>query len=197
MKAFYDLDWLIVQYRSKKKLKYLYFWGHTPRADGEISNACFSQWWQLSPFVVDNVTYATAEHYMMAQKALLFNDTAIFEQIIQSKHPKQAKELGRKVANFDEKVWNEHRFDIVVNGNLAKFSQHEDLKAFLLGTGERVLVEASPFDKIWGVGLAKDDEKMANIINKLSGFVLACVAVYASVMTAIKLYVGANVAVKG
>lgn len=176
MKAFYDLDWLIHEYRAKSKLKYLYFWGHTPRADGEISNACFSQWWQLSPFMADNVTYATAEHYMMAQKALLFNDKTIFEQIIQSKHPKQAKELGRKVANFDEKVWNEHRFEIVINGNLAKFSQDERLKAFLLSTGNRVLVEASPVDKIWGVGLAKDDEKIANPLNwnglNLLGFAL-------------------------
>lgn len=116
---------------------------------------------------------------MMAQKALLFNDKTIFEQIIQSKHPKQAKELGRKVANFDEKVWNEHRFEIVVNGNLAKFSQDERLKAFLLSTGNRVLVEASPVDKIWGVGLEKDDEKIANPLNwnglNLLGFALMVV----------------------
>lgn len=174
----YDLDWLINEYRAKKKLKYLYFWGHTPRADGQVSNVCFSQWYN-APFVVDDVPYPTAEHYVMAQKAKLFGDTAIFEQIIHANHPKQAKDLGRKVANFDEKVWNEHRFDIVVKGNFAKFSQHDALKAFLLGTGNRVLVEASPVDKIWGVGLAKDDEKIDNPLNwnglNLLGFALMVV----------------------
>ncbi|MFW2177578.1 MULTISPECIES: NADAR family protein [unclassified Moraxella] len=176
----YDIDWVVSQFRAKNKLKYLYFWGHTPRADGQVSNACFSQWYD-SPFVVDDVRYPTAEHYMMAQKALLFGDKAMFEAIISPKnrHPKKAKELGRKVANFDEKVWNAQRFDIVVNGNVAKFSQHEDLKTFLLNTGNRVLVEASPFDKIWGVGLAKDDEKIANPLNwnglNLLGFALMVV----------------------
>lgn len=171
----YDLDWLISEYRAKKNLKFLYFWGHTPRADGQVSNACFSQWYD-SPFVVDGVRYPTAEHYMMAQKAKFFGDMAVFEQIIHSSHPKLAKKLGRKVANFDEKMWNEHRFDIVVKGNLAKFSQHNELKAFLLATGNRVLVEASPVDKIWGVGLAKDDENIANPLNwnglNLLGFAL-------------------------
>lgn len=171
----YDLNWLTAQYQAKKKLKYLYFWGHTPRADGEISNVCFSQWYH-APFNIDGVTYPTAEHFMMAQKAQLFGDTAIFEQITHAKHPKQAKDLGRKVANFNEKIWNEKRFDIVVTGNLAKFSQHAELKAFLLNTGNRVLVEASPYDKIWGVGLSKDDDKIANPLQwnglNLLGFAL-------------------------
>lgn len=109
--------------------------------------------------MVDGVIYPTAEHYMMAQKAKLFSDMDIFQQIIQSKHPKQAKDLGRQVKNFDEKIWNEQRFDIVVQGNIAKFSQHPELKDYLLGTGNRILVEASPVDKIWGVGLARNDDK--------------------------------------
>lgn len=171
----YDLDWLIHEHQARKKLKYLYFWGHTPREGGQVSNAC----WYDSPFVVDGVRYATAEHYMMAQKAKLFGDMAIFEQIIHSSHPKQAKDLGRKVGNFDEVVWNEHRFDIVVTGNFAKFSQHEALKVFLLNTESHVLVEASPVDKIWGVGLAKDDEKITNPLNwnglNLLGFALMVV----------------------
>lgn len=171
----YNLDWVINKYQSQNNLKFLYFWGHTPKSNGQMSNACFSQWYD-SPFVVDGVIYPTAEHYMMAQKAKLFGDMDIFQQIIQSKHPKQAKDLGRQVKNFDEKIWNEQRFDIVVQGNIAKFSQYPELKAYLLGTGDRILVEASPVDKIWGVGLARDDDKIHNPLNwqglNLLGFAL-------------------------
>ncbi|MDO4895796.1 MAG: NADAR family protein [Moraxella sp.] len=175
MQSTYNLDWVINKYQSQNNLKCLYFWGHTPKSNGQMSNACFSQWYD-SPFVVDDVTYPTAEHYMMAQKALLFNDMEIFNEIIQSKHPKQAKDLGRKVKNFDENIWNEKRFEIVVQGNIAKFSQNPELKAYLLGTGDRILVEASPVDKIWGVGLARDDDKIHNPLNwqglNLLGFAL-------------------------
>ena len=161
MTAVYDMNWLIWQYRAKAKLKYLYFWGHTPKNQGQIDKACFSQWYD-SPFVMDNITYPTAEHYMMAQKAKLFGDMDTFNQIIHAKHPKQAKDLGRKVANFDEKIWNEKRFDIVVQGSIAKFSQNPALKDFLLNTGGRILVEASPVDKIWGIGMAQDDDHIDN-----------------------------------
>ena len=60
---------------------------------------------------------------------------------------------------FDEATWVAHRYDIVLAGTLAKFGQHDDLRAYLLGTGERVLVEASPVDRVWGVGLAADDPR--------------------------------------
>lgn len=171
----YNLDWGIDKYQSQNNLKCLYFWGHTPKIAGQIDHSCFSQWYE-SPFVLDKIVYPTAEHYMMAQKALLFDDKEIFHEIIQSKHPKQAKDLGRKVKNFDETLWNENRFDIVLRGNIAKFGQHPKLKAYLLGTGDRVLVEASPVDKIWGIGLAKNDDKIHNPLNwqglNLLGFAL-------------------------
>ncbi len=93
---------------------------------------------------------------MMASKARLFGDTATLERILGASHPKQAKDLGRSVADFDEEVWLSQRFDLVVAGNLAKFSQHPSLAEFLLGTGQRLLVEASPVDRIWGIGLAAD-----------------------------------------
>lgn len=99
----YNLDWVINKYQSHPNLKFLYFWRHTPKSNGQVSNACFSQWYD-SPFVVDDVIYPTTEHYMMAQKAKLFGDMAIFNEIIHSKHPKQTKDLGRKVKNFDEKI---------------------------------------------------------------------------------------------
>lgn len=157
----YDVHWLIGQYQNNQPLKYLYFWGHTSKTDGQIDHSCLSQWYD-SPFMVDDVHYPTAEHYIMAQKAKLFGDTAIFYQIIHTRHPKQAKDLGRKIAGFDEAIWLTHRFDIVVVGNLAKFSQNPALKAYLLNTNNRILVEASPVDQVWGVGLAKDNDKIAN-----------------------------------
>lgn len=95
---------------------------------------------------------------MMAQKAKLFNDDEIFNQILKVKHPNEAKSLGRKVQNYDEQLWQEKRFDIVVQANLAKFSQYSELSDFLLATHDRILVEASPVDKIWGIGMAQDHE---------------------------------------
>lgn len=72
--------------------------------------------------------------------------------------PEILKQLGREVQHFDAEVWDAHKFDIVVKGNLAKFGQNPDLRKYLLNTGERILVEASPFDRIWGVGMREDDK---------------------------------------
>jgi ribA/ribD-fused uncharacterized protein len=150
---------LIALTASGQRPKYVFFWGHQPAPDGSVTKSCFSQWW-VAPFTgEDGHTYPTAEHYMMAGKARLFGDTAMHEKILQAAHPKQAKELGRKVKGFDEAKWVAHRFDLVVAGNLAKFAQHPELKAFLLGTGQRVIVEASPVDRIWGIGLKGDDAR--------------------------------------
>lgn len=136
--------------------KYLYFWGHTPGRDGEITKSCLSQWWD-SPFEVDGFSFLTAEHYMMASKARLFGDMDTFDAILKAKHPKQAKDLGRNVTGFNEALWLEHRFGIVITANEAKFRQKSQLSEFLLSTGERILVEASPVDRIWGIGLAATD----------------------------------------
>ncbi|MEH6375860.1 NADAR family protein [Streptomyces sp. KLMMK] len=138
--------------------KYVYFWGHQARRDGTIGASCFSQWWP-SPFTVDGTVYATAEHWMMAGKARLFADAEAEAEAIAASHPKQAKDAGRKVRGFDEETWRQHRFELVVEGSVHKFAQDAALSAFLLGTGERVLVEASPLDRIWGIGLAADDER--------------------------------------
>ncbi|MCR6640246.1 MAG: NADAR family protein [Sporocytophaga sp.] len=94
------------------------------------------------------MTYKTAEHWMMAQKALLFGDKEAYEKILIAGSPKEAKTIGRQVLNYKEDVWIDKRFDIVVAGNLHKFSQHADLKEFLLSTKYKVIVEASPVDKI-------------------------------------------------
>ncbi|MGD1939647.1 MAG: NADAR family protein [Cyanophyceae cyanobacterium] len=139
--------------------EYLYFWGHRKKGDA-VTKSCFSQWYEAS-FEVDGITYSTAEHYMMEEKARLFEDAAIVQEIIDAKNPDAAKALGRKVKNFDQDLWLKHRFEIVVRGNRFKF-QALELQEFLLSTGDRILVEASPADRIWGVGLAQDDDSIAN-----------------------------------
>jgi ribA/ribD-fused uncharacterized protein len=152
---------LIQAIGSGQSYKYLFFWGHHPSRDGSITKSCFSQWWS-SPFVVDGLTYPTAEHYMMAEKARLFDDRATAALIIQAEHPKQVKALGRQVLNFDEVLWQQKRSEIVIAGNYEKFTQNSALKRFLLQTGDRVLVEASPADPLWGIGLAEDHTDAGN-----------------------------------
>lgn len=96
---------------------------------------------------------------MMAEKARLFGDEGTRQRILSAASPAQAKALGRQVAGFNDARWEAARFDIVVQANRAKFMQNEPLGACLLGTGNRVLVEASPVDRIWGIGLAADDPR--------------------------------------
>ncbi|MEU3853067.1 NADAR family protein [Streptomyces sp. NPDC029554] len=148
---------LIRAVRAGAGIKYLHFWGHRPRPDGRIGPSCLSQWWP-SPFTVDGVQYATAEHWMMAGKARLFEDAAAERAVLAAGHPAEAKKAGRLVRGFDEAVWARERFRIVVEGSVHKFGAHPELRGFLLGTGDRVLVEASPVDRVWGIGLAADDE---------------------------------------
>ncbi|MQY39299.1 Riboflavin biosynthesis protein [Streptomyces sp. RB17] len=148
---------LIREVRAGSRIKYLHFWGHRPRPDGSIGASCLSQWWP-SPFTVDGVQYATAEHWMMAGKARLFGDAEAERRVLAAEHPSQAKKAGRLVRGFDEAVWERERFRIVVEGSVHKFASDDELRVFLLGTGDRVLVEASPVDRIWGIGLAADDE---------------------------------------
>lgn len=138
--------------------RWLKFWGHRARRPGQIDASVLSQWWPAA-FNVDGERFATAEHFMMAAKARLFGDSATRARILQAKSPGAAKALGREVMNFDEERWVQARFEIVVQANLAKFGQHQALKAFLLETGDKILVEASPVDRIWGIGLAKDDPR--------------------------------------
>lgn len=156
----YNLNWLFEKIQSRETPKYLFFWGHQPAKAGQISTSCLSQWWESAPFTVDGITYATAEHWMMAQKASLFGDQIAYEKILVAKTPAEAKKLGRGVLNFDVEVWKEKCFEVVTKGNVHKFDQNPDLKTYLLNTGERVLVEASPYDQIWGIGLAAEDPKV-------------------------------------
>ena len=121
----------------------------------------FSQWHPTS-FVVEGVHYPTAEHWMMASKARLFGDDPALKAILASDSPKEAKGIGREVNNFDKQFWETKCFDIVVKGNRCKFYQNADAKKRLLDTGNKILVEASPDDKIWGIGIGQGDIRATN-----------------------------------
>lgn len=138
---------------------FLFFRGHRPRRDGRIGPGCLSQWWP-APIRVGGVSYPTAEHFMMAGKARLFGDEVMTPRIIEASSPGDAKALGRAVQGYDEELWAASRYGIVVEGNIAKFGQHPDLLAYLAATAGRVLVEASPADRVWGIGLAADDSRV-------------------------------------
>lgn len=120
--------------------------------------AAFSQW-TLAAFEVDGVRYTSAEQFMMAEKARLFGDEGTRAKILATASPRQQKRLGRQVEGFDDAVWDRERVGIVVRGNLAKFGQDPALRRALLATGDKVLVEASPFDRIWGIGRRPTDPK--------------------------------------
>lgn len=150
-----NLDALKAAVARGQRFVYRPFWKATPSPDGRPTDACFSQWWQ-SDFTVDGVTYRTAEQWMMAGKARLFGDDAVLAEILATHDPAKVKALGRKVRGFDDATWKQHRLALVTEGNVAKFSQDAALRAHLLSTGDAVLVEASPLDRIWGIGVGPD-----------------------------------------
>ncbi|MFC4853179.1 NADAR family protein [Actinophytocola glycyrrhizae] len=158
-----------------ERVRFLFFWGHQGAATGK---GCLSQWFP-SPFTENEHTFATAEHYMMWRKATLFDDRRTAAAILAAGHPKQAKDLGRQVRDFDQVTWEAQRSRIVVDGNTRKFAQHDDMRAFLLGTGGHVLVEASPLDRVWGIGLREDDPRAGDPATwrgqNLLGFALGAV----------------------
>ncbi|HEY4223711.1 MAG TPA: NADAR family protein, partial [Myxococcota bacterium] len=135
-------------------LAYVFFWKHTPVVAAPDARV-LSQW---SPhgFTIDGTRYPTAEHYMMAEKARLFGDEDARAKILLSSKPNDVKALGRAVRNYDDKKWSHARFDVVVRGSRAKFSASDALRAYLVSTAPKILVEASPLDTIWGIGLAAD-----------------------------------------
>lgn len=114
--------------------------------------------WNMTSFK-DNegVEYNCAEQYMFARKAKLFNDLEHYEKIMESDSPAEHQKLGRKIKNFDQGLWNSNKVGIVTLGNIFKFSQNKDLRDILLSTKNTILVEASPYDSIWGVKLSVDD----------------------------------------
>ena len=153
----YSVETLQRIHNTGKKLNYNMFWGHQPSADGSMNQSCLSQWW-MEEFLYENDIYCCMEQFMMAQKAEVFGDTEIREEIMKCREPKEIKALGRKVREFDESVWNKVKYSIVLNGNYRKFSQNLKLREFLLSTGEDILVEASPYDAVWGIRMSANNE---------------------------------------
>ena len=130
----------------------LLFWGHRASPDGGIAKSCLSNWWP-APFRLDGHDWPTVEHYMMHAKATLFGDAERAAAIRAAPSPKAAKALGRKVRPYGDLSWAAHRYDAVRRACVAKFDQDRELRAFLLGTAPKILVEASPHDRVWGIGL--------------------------------------------
>jgi ribA/ribD-fused uncharacterized protein len=116
----------------------------------------FSQW-AHSPFVVDGTEYNCAEQYMMAQKARLFGDEERLKLIMATDNPAEQKALGKKVERFRKSVWEAVARDVVMRGSLAKFTQHHYFFEALMETRGTTIVEASPTDVIWGIGLDEYD----------------------------------------
>ncbi len=119
----------------------VFFWG-----------GVFSNWFPCY-FIVNEIEYNCAEQYMMAKKAQVFGDTSSYKKILLSGDPREQKALGRIVKNFNPSIWDMVSTDIVFVGCLQKFAQNLPLKSVLLATEDKKLVEASPYDKIWGIGL--------------------------------------------
>lgn len=153
----YSTDWLKSVVSSGQQPDYLFFWG-ARQTHGAPTRHCLSQW-SKSNFQSMNQTYCCMEQFMMAAKAQLFGDQERHSQILATTDPNAMKRLGRKVRNFDDSIWDRVKYSIVLNGNYCKFHQVPALRDFLLSTGDRVLVEASPYDKIWGIQLGESDER--------------------------------------
>ncbi|RUS46119.1 NADAR family protein [Cohnella sp. AR92] len=157
----YTIEELRKAHNAGERFKFLFFWGHTPAKIGSVDKSCFSQWWR-SPFEVEGTAYSCAEQFMMAEKARLFGDGEMLESILKANHPKEMKAYGRAVRNFDNDVWERECYGIVRRGSLAKFSQNSELGEFLKSTGSRILVEASPLDRIWGIGMEQSHPDIEN-----------------------------------
>ncbi len=122
-------------------------------------NGIYSQWYR-APFSIDRIRFITCEQYMMYKKAMLFGDEDVANQILLTENPSEQKALGKLVKGFDRTIWDQNCFSIVYQGNLAKFTQNPELREELLATGDRVIVEASPYDFIWGIKMGEEDENL-------------------------------------
>jgi ribA/ribD-fused uncharacterized protein len=155
----YNTNQIIESLENGHQINYIFFWSH--KKTTPVSKSCFSQWYD-SKFIVEGNEYYSTEQWMMAEKALLFGDKEKYKQIIDNHNPKKIKALGRQVKYFNQRVWEENRYKIVVNGNLQKFSQNKELFEYIKTTNKKILVEASPVDMIWGVGLGQDNPDISS-----------------------------------
>ncbi|MBN2737036.1 MAG: NADAR family protein [Spirochaetales bacterium] len=170
----YSIDELSNQKTLNRK-NFIFFWGHQASKDGKITQSCFSQWWPCR-FDFQGRSYFCSEQWMMAEKARLFNDDKTRRKIYELNDPELIKRAGREICNFNQKIWDLNKYQIVLYGNYLKFSQNEDLAEYLLATNEKVIVEANPYDRIWGIGLTCNQKNIENPKNwigqNLLGFIL-------------------------
>jgi ribA/ribD-fused uncharacterized protein len=167
MMDFRDRPTLVKAWNEGTRPEFLMFWGRKGNDTSKIGPYVFSQW-HFSDFEIDGNVYPTAEHFMMSQKAVAMGDLDTLEKILKCAGPDEAKALGRQASPWDQAKWDEVKFEAVVRANVAKFGQDTELRKYLLGTGDMVLVEASPHDKIWGIGLRRE-EKDSKDPNKWRG----------------------------
>lgn len=134
---------------------YIFFWNHVVSPSNPYSLAVFSQWYPLSFIDPDqaDIEFKTSEHYMMYAKALLF-DPSRAEDVLAAPTPPDAQKIGRELKGWDKKKWDAVADGVVERGNYLKFGQSRDGKALqtLLGTRGKEMIEASPKDRIWGIG---------------------------------------------
>lgn len=124
--------------------------------------------WHMADMIAPPLAtkYNCCEQYMMHQKALLFEDREIAERIMKAVKPKEHQDLGKLVKGFDKEVWDANKYNIVANGNWLKFTQNTYLLKELLDLPhDKIFVEASPIDLVWGVGLDENNPKIDDEIN--------------------------------
>lgn len=133
--------------------KYCFFW-----------SGPFSQWYK-APMQINGMTFNCCEQWMMYNKAIMFGDMETANAIMANSNPREQKMLGRQVKGFNDDIWMQTAFDIVVQGNMAKFSQNPDLLAYMIETKDLEIVEASPYDTRWGIGMYETDEGIEDPAN--------------------------------
>lgn len=121
----------------------------------------FSNWYK-APFIIEDIKYNCVEQYMMAQKAILFKDATSLQLIMNTSDPEKQKALGRKVLNYNDTIWRTHKYPVVAKACFAKFDQNFDIQQVLLATNPLIIVEASPYDAQWGIGLGADHPDVIN-----------------------------------
>ena len=142
----------------------VFFWSQKSKTNNGLGEECLSNWYPCE-FIdpITKIKYFNTEQWMMEKKADLFKDRKIQEQILRTKDPKTCKDLGRKVKKFNKNIWFKNCKLIVKSGCFLKFSQNEKLKNYLLSTSNRLIVEASPYDCIWGIGMSEECAKKTDI----------------------------------
>ena len=133
---------------------HVFFWGGT-----------YSQWCPCTFIDKDGIVFNCTEQYMMYKKAMVFGDEETAQEILDTESPRDQKALGRQVKGYKDKTWDKYKMDIVTAGNRLKFTQNEDMLLELMDTSNKMIVEASPVDKIWGIGLAPQDDKVLDEAN--------------------------------